>query len=267
MNEINRFYKILDLEPEAPLEEVKKAYRDLVKVWHPDRFQDSQRLQKKANEKLSAINEAYEKIICNNSHKKQTFREKPEEPVYEEQSKRDDQERKTGDCFSAVDLVSLLGKPIDNIDIKNFIWSLNERPKEVSYPFTQREPAVDYSRSFYYKFPENAIEIIIINGILTTISLYNRWYKGYNSRQYRFRLPHDLSFFDDRQTIINKLGLPSKYFNKGEVEDRWVFERYLIHIKFDSYGIIDQITLNEAGAVKAKGVRRRRVWTKRKWSR
>jgi hypothetical protein len=264
MNEINRFYKIFELEPEAPLEEVKKAYRDLVKVWHPDRFQDSQRLQKKANEKLSAIDEAYEKIICHNSHKEQTIREKPEEPIYEEQSGRDDQERKTGDCFTAIDLVSLLAKSIDNIDIKDFIWSLNERPKEVSYPFTQREPAVDYSRSFYLKFPDNAIEIIIINGILTTISLYNRWYEGYSSRQYRLRLPLDLSFSDDRQTTINKLGLPSKYLYKGEVWDRWVFQRYLIHIKFDSYGIIDQITLNEVGAAKEKGERRRRVWTNRK---
>ena len=264
MNEINRFYKILELEPEAPLEEVKKAYRDLVKVWHPDRFQDSQRLQKKANEKLSAINEAYEKIICHNSHKEQTIREKPEESICEERSGRVNQERKTGDCFTAVDLVSLLGKSINNIDIKKFIWSLNERPKEVSYPFTKREQAVDYSRSCYYKFPDNAIDIIIINGILKTISLYNRWYKGYSSRQYRFRLPYDLSFSDDRQKTINKLGLPSKNLYKGEVEDRWIFQRYLIHIKFDSYGIIDRITLNAVGAVKEKGERRRRVWTNQK---
>lgn len=63
MNEIYQYYKILELEPEASLEEVKKAYRDLVKVWHPDRFSDNQRLQKKANEKLGEINAAYKKII------------------------------------------------------------------------------------------------------------------------------------------------------------------------------------------------------------
>ena len=63
MNEINRYYKILELEPAASLEEVKKAYRDLVKVWHPDRFSDNQRLQKKANEKLAEINAAYKEII------------------------------------------------------------------------------------------------------------------------------------------------------------------------------------------------------------
>jgi curved DNA-binding protein CbpA len=32
----------------------------LVNVWHPDRFVDNQRLQKKAEDKLKEINGAYE---------------------------------------------------------------------------------------------------------------------------------------------------------------------------------------------------------------
>ena len=54
-------YEIFGLEPDAS-GEVKQAYRDLVKVWHPDRFAYDHRLQNKAQEKLKDINEAYQKI-------------------------------------------------------------------------------------------------------------------------------------------------------------------------------------------------------------
>ncbi|HLW78897.1 MAG TPA: J domain-containing protein [Terriglobia bacterium] len=58
-----RFYSLLGLEPGATLEELKRAHRDLVKVWHPDRFNDDPPLQKKAQEKLKEINEAYEQLL------------------------------------------------------------------------------------------------------------------------------------------------------------------------------------------------------------
>lgn len=62
MDEINRYYKILELEPGASLEEVKQAYRDLAFVWHPDRFAQNTRLQAKAQIRLTEINEAYRKL-------------------------------------------------------------------------------------------------------------------------------------------------------------------------------------------------------------
>jgi hypothetical protein len=55
-------YRLLDLDPAASDEEVKRACRDLTKVWHPDRFGNDPRLRKKAEEKLKAILEAYETI-------------------------------------------------------------------------------------------------------------------------------------------------------------------------------------------------------------
>src|SRR5574341_1036452 len=61
-NDLNRYYEVLELKPGASLEEVKQAYRDLVSVWHPDRFSHNLRLQQKAQEKLKEINQAYEKI-------------------------------------------------------------------------------------------------------------------------------------------------------------------------------------------------------------
>ena len=60
---MNHYFEILELKPGATPDEVKAAYRDLAKVWHPDRFtDDSPRLKAKAAEKLAEINEAYEKI-------------------------------------------------------------------------------------------------------------------------------------------------------------------------------------------------------------
>jgi hypothetical protein len=56
-------YTVLEIDPDATEEEVRAAYLDLVKVWHPDRFQhESARLRQRAEEKLKAINEAYERI-------------------------------------------------------------------------------------------------------------------------------------------------------------------------------------------------------------
>jgi len=59
---ISRCIEILGLKPDASQEEVNQAYRDLAKVWHPDRFVGNPRLQKKAEEKLKEINAAYEYI-------------------------------------------------------------------------------------------------------------------------------------------------------------------------------------------------------------
>ena len=55
----NEALEILALRPGATPVQIKEAYRDLVKVWHPDRFGSDARLRVKAEEKLQRINEAY----------------------------------------------------------------------------------------------------------------------------------------------------------------------------------------------------------------
>ncbi len=59
---IKRCYRILGLPPGASKQEVKRAYLDLVQVWHPDRFAHNPRLQKKAEDNVKRINEAYETL-------------------------------------------------------------------------------------------------------------------------------------------------------------------------------------------------------------
>ena len=55
-----RCFDILDLDPGVSFEELKTAYRDMVNVWHPDRYAHNPRLQKKAERKLQELNAAYE---------------------------------------------------------------------------------------------------------------------------------------------------------------------------------------------------------------
>ncbi len=55
-------YKVLGVSPNASEEEVKSAYRQLVKKYHPDNYADSP-LADLANEKMQEVNEAYDMII------------------------------------------------------------------------------------------------------------------------------------------------------------------------------------------------------------
>jgi hypothetical protein len=58
--DIRKCYEVLELRPGYSQEELKLAYKDLVQVWHPDRFVHNPRLKEKAETKLKQINAAYE---------------------------------------------------------------------------------------------------------------------------------------------------------------------------------------------------------------
>jgi DnaJ like chaperone protein len=56
-------YKILEIEPVATDEEVKKAYRRMAMKYHPDKVTHlGEDFQKAAQEKFRTVNEAYETI-------------------------------------------------------------------------------------------------------------------------------------------------------------------------------------------------------------
>jgi DnaJ like chaperone protein len=61
--ETDSSYKILEVEPSATDEEVKKAYRRMAMKYHPDKVSHlGDEFRKSADEKFKKVNEAYEKI-------------------------------------------------------------------------------------------------------------------------------------------------------------------------------------------------------------
>jgi len=62
-DESDNAYKILEITKEASTDEVKKAYRRMVKKYHPDKLQGlGEEHLKGANEKFQSIQEAYDRI-------------------------------------------------------------------------------------------------------------------------------------------------------------------------------------------------------------
>ena len=59
----NAAYKILEIEPTATVEEIKKAYRVMARKYHPDKVSYlGEDIQQTAKEKFQKVNEAYEQI-------------------------------------------------------------------------------------------------------------------------------------------------------------------------------------------------------------
>lgn len=64
-------YEVLGIKEGASEDELKKAYRDMVKRYHPDQYQDNP-LSKLAEEKLREVNEAYDYLMKNAAPKQDT---------------------------------------------------------------------------------------------------------------------------------------------------------------------------------------------------
>ncbi len=54
-------YSVLGVKPDASDQEIKKAYRELARKYHPDNYVDNP-LADLAEEKMKEVNEAYEAI-------------------------------------------------------------------------------------------------------------------------------------------------------------------------------------------------------------
>ena len=62
-------YQTLQLKPGASLDSIKKSYKTLVKIWHPDLFPSNQpKAQEKANKMFRLINESYSRLVKYHDH-------------------------------------------------------------------------------------------------------------------------------------------------------------------------------------------------------
>ncbi|MDJ1184914.1 J domain-containing protein [Roseofilum casamattae] len=62
MRYLHRYYQILEVSSNASFDEIHQSYKDLVMVWHPDRFLHNPRLYEKAQEKIKQLNSAYDEL-------------------------------------------------------------------------------------------------------------------------------------------------------------------------------------------------------------
>jgi len=89
-DDLRRCFELLELSLDASTKEIKRQYRDLVNIWHPDRFSHSERLKEKAETKLTEINTAYEEVMAYVESGRPAFTEEksrdagPSGPAYQE---------------------------------------------------------------------------------------------------------------------------------------------------------------------------------------
>lgn len=63
MKRINEYKKLFNVEPDTDLKQLKTTYRNLVKEWHPDKFQTDDELAKEAEHKSRQIIDGYHFLV------------------------------------------------------------------------------------------------------------------------------------------------------------------------------------------------------------
>ncbi|WP_047546144.1 KTSC domain-containing protein [Psychroserpens sp. Hel_I_66] len=63
MKRINQYKKLFGVENDIELKTLKKSYRDLVKEWHPDKFQNGHELQEEAEIQSRQIIDGYHFLV------------------------------------------------------------------------------------------------------------------------------------------------------------------------------------------------------------
>jgi hypothetical protein len=75
-------YQILGVEPDASSQAIRRAYLDLVRMWHPDRFADEPVRRDEAEVATKRINEAYEVLSRRAQERARTARRSQWDRMY-----------------------------------------------------------------------------------------------------------------------------------------------------------------------------------------
>ena len=70
MKRINEYKKLFNVENDIDLKELKTTYRNLVKEWHPDKFQDGDEQAIEAEKKSRQIIDGYHFLVSISSETK-----------------------------------------------------------------------------------------------------------------------------------------------------------------------------------------------------
>lgn len=63
MKRINEYKKLFNVEPDSDLKKLKTTYRNLIKEWHPDKFQEEDGTRSEAELKSRQIIDAYHFLV------------------------------------------------------------------------------------------------------------------------------------------------------------------------------------------------------------
>ena len=167
-------YKVLGISRDATDEEVKKAYRDLARKYHPDNYVDNP-LSDLVQEKMKEINEAYDEIQKQRS---------------EDKKHGDDGEKRTGHSGEYFHIRELINAGnFSDADI--ILDSIGNSERNAEWNFlkgcvlTQRGWYFDAQKFFEtacYLEPNNAEYRAALNNIRTTASQYGRGYRTTTSK-------------------------------------------------------------------------------------
>ena len=103
------YYRILEVHPEASTEVVTRAYKTLVKKFHPDQYHISDK--QLLTERMQAINEAYETLGDPNRRQRYDRRFQDylaEKPVLDQRARRQQKIRNFVYWFMVAALLSLM---------------------------------------------------------------------------------------------------------------------------------------------------------------
>ncbi len=94
-NKYEKYYRLLDLDVGASKEEVKKAFRELSHIWHPDNHMGkSSNVQNRANEKFKEISSAYQ-VLKDYLNEEDSYREaEKKRKAEQDQREREEEEHK-----------------------------------------------------------------------------------------------------------------------------------------------------------------------------